>query len=169
MLVSYTISGYGTLCLFIPLPHHHTPLLLRGFRADRAVRDYRSSRDRKERIHWGLGTMSELKPMPSTSSWRWIPQGWDGSYQPRSPPHWHPPGLMGVSRAPFQLPSASGAVDTCQGARAGGCLGHLPFLSVRFRSSAWSGAELRKFVSEAPLGLPHAKHPSQKHGAATSF
>lgn len=33
LLMSHTISGYGTFCLFIPLPHN-TPFLLKDFRTD---------------------------------------------------------------------------------------------------------------------------------------
>lgn len=90
--------------------------------------------------------------------------------------------IYGGLQSSFQLLSAFGAVDTWQCAREEDALATWPFLLVfsqisgkvpvvRFRKlhMVRSRAELRKFISEAPLGLPHAKHPSLKHGAATSF
>lgn len=153
-------------------PPHPTPLLLRGFRID--LRCLQGT----GRNTLGLRHHERADAMPSTPSRKWILQGWDGSYQPRWPTHWHPPDPMGSLRALSNSPlllelwalgsvpgwrmpmppgpsfwSSARSLERCQWSGSG--------------SSTWSGAELRKFIPEVALGLPHTKHPSQKHGAAT--
>lgn len=73
--------------------------------------------------------MSELQLLLSTPSWRWILQGWESSYQPRSPTHWRSRSGGGL-QSPLQIPSAFGDMDICQCARAQEACATCSFLLV---------------------------------------
>lgn len=110
-------------------------------------------------------------------NWCYLPHTGDGFWvkiAAASPDHSTLPSSRsdGGLQSSFQIPSASGHVGICQCAQAGeACatwsfpFGLQPYLwkgaNGQVQGAPWLGAKLRKFISDAAPGLPHARGMEQ--------